>query len=163
MIVRAERLTAENSEGLVVMLIGARVNRWWLMPILWGVSRAMNRMMAELTDDPESGLMSYESFAGRTTLMVQYWRSLDDLHRFAHNKERQHVPAWRRWIKEWGPSGAVGIWHETYIVSPGAYESVYHHMPPFGLGRVGELVVAKGALSTARGRLRSVEGTAAAA
>jgi hypothetical protein len=30
-------------------------------------------------------------------------------------------------------SGDVGIWHETYVVGAGAYESVYSNMPVFGL------------------------------
>ncbi|MEV7185015.1 DUF4188 domain-containing protein [Kitasatospora sp. NPDC093102] len=29
--------------------------------------------------------------------------------------------------------GHVGLWHETYIVPPGGYESIYFDMPPFGL------------------------------
>ena len=49
--------------------------------------------------------------------------------------------------------GAVGIYHETYVVQPGSYECVYHHMPPFGLGRIGPLVPAEGELKTAAGRL----------
>ncbi|WP_422125626.1 monooxygenase family protein [Streptomyces caatingaensis] len=32
--------------------------------------------------------------------------------------------------------GAVGIWHETYVVPAGAYESVYVDMPPAGLAEV---------------------------
>jgi hypothetical protein len=31
----------------------------------------------------------------------------------------------------------VGIWHETYAVSPGTYENIYVNMPPFGLARAG--------------------------
>lgn len=27
----------------------------------------------------------------------------------------------------------VGLWHETYVVPEGGYESVYADMPPFGL------------------------------
>ncbi len=149
----SERVTVSRDEGFVVFLIGARVNRWWQLPVLWGVARAMNRMMAELTSDPDSGLLAYESFGGRTTLMVQYWRSTDDLYRYSKSKQQAHVPAWKRWVKEWGLSGAVGIWHETYVVEPGSYETIYHHMPEFGLGKVGPLVPANGTKTTAHGRL----------
>ncbi len=154
-----ERLTVRPDRGLVVFLIGSRVNHWWQLPILWGVGMAMGRMLRELSADPDSGLLSYESYGGRTTLMVQYWRSIEDLHRYAHAKEREHVSAWRRWAKRWGLGGAVGIWHETYDVAPGSYECVYHHMPKFGLGKVGPLVPATGELATARKRLAlKVEG-----
>lgn len=155
--IRNERLTVRQDEGFVVFLIGARANHWWNLPILWMVGRAMGHMMKELTANPESGLLSFESYGGRTTLAVQYWRSSEHLLRYAKDREKQHVPAWRAWVKKWG-EGAVGIWHETYVVEPGMYECVYHHMPPFGLGKVGPLVAAEGDLKTATGRLESSAG-----
>lgn len=148
-----QRLTVHRREGFVVFLIGARINKWWLLPAVWGVARSFTRMMGELQRDPDSGLLAFESYGGRTTLAVQYWRSLDDLHRYAKDRERSHLPAWKRWVKEWGLGGAVGIWHETYVVEPGSYECVYHHMPPFGLGRVGPRQPATGELHSAAGRL----------
>ncbi|HJL16279.1 MAG TPA: DUF4188 domain-containing protein [Sandaracinaceae bacterium LLY-WYZ-13_1] len=151
--VRSERLTVRPDQDFVVFLIGARINKWWLVPVVWAVALAMGRMMRELERDPDSGLLSHESYGGRTTLAIQYWRSLDDLIRYARDRERAHAPAWRRWVRTWGLSGAVGIWHETYVVRPGSYESLYHHMPPFGLGKVGPLVPAEGELKTARKRL----------
>ncbi len=146
-------MTVDPTASFVVFLIGMRVNRWWMLPAIWGVAAAMTRMMAELARRPESGLLSHESYPGRTTLTVQYWRSLDDLQRYAHAKDRQHVPAWQRWIQRTGLDGAIGIWHETYVIGPGQHESVYVHMPPFGLGRALPRMPAVGALRTARGRL----------
>ena len=160
MSVHHHRLTVPPDQRFVVFLIGARINKWWMVPVVWAVAAAMGRMMRELTNDPESGLLSYENYGGRTTLMVQYWRSVDDLLRYAKSKEQAHTPAWRRWIQSWGLGGAVGIWHETYVIEPGCYECVYHHMPAFGLGKVGPLVDAVGPLKTASGRL--VAGAAAA-
>ncbi|PRQ03437.1 hypothetical protein ENSA5_15980 [Enhygromyxa salina] len=156
MTIHHDRLTVSRDEGFVVFLIGARINKWWLIPVVWAVSAAMGRMMRELTADPDSGLLSHESYTGRTTLMIQYWRSHADLHRYARDKEREHAPAWREWIREWG-RGALGIWHETYVVEPGSYECFYHHMPAFGLGKVGPLVPATGELKTAAGRLAAGE------
>lgn len=149
----AERVTVQREEPFVVFLIGARVNKWWMLPVLWGVARAMSRMMRELQSDPDSGLLAFEAYGGRTTLMLQYWRSLEDLHRYARSREKQHVPAWRRWARSWGLGGAMGIWHETYVAEPGSHESIYHHMPRFGLGKVGPLVPADGELRTAAQRL----------
>lgn len=150
------RLTVRRDEPFVVFLIGMRVTRWWLVPIVWAAATAMGRMLRELVADPGSGLLAFESYGGRTTLMVQYWRSNEHLLRYAHRKDAQHVPAWRQWIQRWG-HGALGIWHETYLIDPGAYECVYHHMPPFGLGKVGPLVPAEGPLKTAAGRLGRAE------
>ena len=154
MTIRKQRLTVQRTEKFVVFLIGARVNHWWNLPVLWAVSRAMNRMLRELARDPDSGLLSFENYGGRTTLMVQYWRSEEDLLRYSRDKEREHASAWREWIRSWG-RGAIGIWHETYVIQPGSYECVYDHMPPFGLGRVGPLVPADGDLRTAAKRLRA--------
>ena len=57
-----------------------------------------------------------------------------------------------------GTDGSVGIWHETYFAKAGAFESVYANMPPFGLGKVGPLVEAKGPYRSAAQRLASGEG-----
>lgn len=162
MTVHPQRLTVPPDQSFVVFLIGARINKWWLVPIVWAIASAMNRMLRQLDADSESGLLSYETYAGRTTLMVQYWRSLEDLQRYARDKEREHVPAWRRWAKRWGFTGAIGIWHETYVVRPGTYEVFYQHMPPFGLGKVGPLIPADGRLRTAAGRLDAGAGAEAA-
>ena len=47
----------------------------------------------------------------------------------------------------------AGIKHD-YIVGEGRHESVYVNMPPFGLGRAGQLVPAKGGKQSAKGRLQ---------
>ena len=49
--------------------------------------------------------------------------------------------------------GDVGIWHETYLVRAGEYETVYSGMPPFGLGKASTLVPASGRRESARGRV----------
>ena len=158
--IHSERMTVHRDEGFVVFLIGARINKWWLMPVVWGVASSFTRMMKELENDPDSGLLAYEGYNGRTTLMVQYWRSEEDLFAYAKDKEKAHVPAWHQWIRDWVMSGAVGIWHETYVVEPGTYECVYQHMPSFGLAKVGPLVPAEGELKTASGRLAAGEALA---
>ncbi|TPV92909.1 MAG: DUF4188 domain-containing protein [Myxococcales bacterium FL481] len=157
-----ERMTVAADRDLVVFLIGARANRWWHLPVVLGTARAMGRMLRELSHDPQSGLLGFESFVGRTIYFVQYWRSAEDLYRYAHRRDKAHVPAWRKWAQSWAKTRAMGIWHETYVVPRGNYECIYHHMPPFGLGRVGELVPATGALHTAAGRMAQGKSTEAA-
>jgi len=49
--------------------------------------------------------------------------------------------------------GDVGIWHETYLVKAGQYESIYSSMPPMELGIAGALQPASGHREAARGRL----------
>jgi GH15 family glucan-1,4-alpha-glucosidase len=91
----------------------------------------------------------------RTTLMTQYWRSMDQLLAYSKSRAAEHLPAWQAFNRSIGTDGSVGIWHETYAVSPGSYESVYVNMPAFGLGRAGTLQPATGDRSSAAGRRRS--------
>ncbi|MCB9689130.1 MAG: DUF4188 domain-containing protein [Alphaproteobacteria bacterium] len=147
------RLTVSPDERFVVFLIGMRVNRPWMVPAIWAIAAGMQRMLGELERNPEAGLLRAESWFGRTTISVQYWRSEEHLLAYAHDKEREHTSTWAAWSKRLGLDGAIGIWHETYVVSPGGYECVYVHMPPFGLGGALPRVPADGPLSTARRRL----------
>lgn len=120
-------------------MIGARINRWWKVHRWWPVLSAMGRMIKELEAKPELGLLGWEQAAGRTSIMVQYWKSLPQLLDYAKARDSQHLPAWREFNRRIGTNGDVGIWHETYVVSKGNYENVYVNMPPFGLGRAGKL------------------------
>lgn len=149
------RMTARMDGEFVVFLIGMRVNRWWKVASWWPVFTAMPRMIAELEQHPEDGFLGCHMYLGHPTLMVQYWRSVEQLNAFATKTDRAHRPAWAAFNRRIGNNGDVGIWHETYRVRPGDYESVYHNMPPFGLGRVGRLEPAEGALATADGRMTS--------
>ena len=149
-----DRVAAELPGEFVVFLIGMRINNPLLVHKWWPVASAMPRMIQELSRQPELGLLHAESWFSRTLLMVQYWRSMEQLLAYATNREAEHLPAWKAFNRSVGTSGAVGIWHETYGVSPGRFESVYVNMPQFGLGKAGSVVPASGHLSSARGRLR---------
>ena len=96
-------------------------------------------------------------FGLRNVMVVQYWRSFEHLEAYARNKDAEHFPNWVRFNKEVGSNGDVGIWHETYRVRAGEYESVYNNMPAYGLGRAGSLVPAAGYRRTAAGRLAGEE------
>jgi hypothetical protein len=85
--------------------------------------------------------------------MVQYWRSMEQLLAYATNRDAEHLPAWKAFNRAVGSRGAVGIWHETYAIAPGRFESVYVNMPQFGLGKAGAVVPASGSRQSARGRL----------
>jgi hypothetical protein len=123
----------------VVFLIGMRVNKPLRIDKWLPVVTAMTRMIAELRAQPTLGLLHAEMWTSRTSIMVQYWRSMDQLLAYAKNKNAQHLPAWRAFNKAVGNNGSVGIWHETYAASPGTYENFYGNMPRFGLGSAGHL------------------------
>ena len=78
---------------------------------------------------------------------------------YAKSRSGAHLPAWREFNRLVGTNGDIGIWHETYRVRSGDYESVYVNMPTFGMGKAGELVEATGRRESAAGRL-AAESTA---
>lgn len=149
-----QRMTAIIDKPVVVFLIGMRINSPLKIHKWWPVAAAMSKMLRELGADPTSGYRSGEMWFGRTTIMVQYWESFDALESYAKNRAQAHLPAWAEFNRLVGNNGDVGIWHETYEVTPGSYECIYHNMPRFGLGKVGKLVEAVNQYAGARGRLR---------
>jgi len=149
-----KRVTAEIEGDFVVFLIGMRINRL-LRPDKWlPVFVAMPRMVRELEARPESGLLGASFYLGspRRPMVVQYWRSFEHLESYARSKDARHWPAWVAFNRRVGSSGDVGIWHETYLVSAGSYDTVYNNMPPLGLGKAGRLVPAAGRKATAASR-----------
>src|SRR3954449_707306 len=153
--IRTGRWTHEYDDGLVVFLIGVRVNRPLAVRRWWPVVSAMPRMLRELQEDPALGLLGVTSTVhGRGSLMVQYWRDLESLLAYAHDAEHAHRPAWgafNRAVRE--SRGAVGIWHETFVVPAGGHESVYVDMPRVGLPLAVGAVPIGSLRETARARL----------
>jgi fumigallin biosynthesis monooxygenase-like protein len=147
------RFTAQCQEPFVVFLIGMRVNR--VFDLRWlRVARAMPLMIAELKRTPNLGLLHAEFFIyWRGVAVVQYWRSFELLHAYAHARDANHLPAWAEFNRRIGTDGSVGIWHETYTVAPGQFESIYGNMPRFGLARAVNHVSVTGILDSARGRI----------
>lgn len=149
------RHTAEvGPQGAVVFLIGMRFNRWWRVDRWWPVFTAMPRMLRHLAADRGSGLLGYHLWFGRTVLVLQYWRSTEDLIAFAADPHAPHATAWREFNRRIAAGGAVGVWHETYAVAPGQLEAVYVNMPRFGLAAATRHVPVGPRTGSARARLR---------
>ncbi|WP_423028903.1 monooxygenase family protein [Undibacterium sp. SXout20W] len=69
-------------------------------------------MLRELYSKPELGFLHHEMGFSRTLIIVQYWRSMDQLMTYAKNKDAAHLPAWKNFNHAIGKTGSVGIWHE---------------------------------------------------
>ena len=152
--VHTDRVTAELEGDFVVFRIGMRINTLWKVHRWLPVVRAMPAMLDELEADPESGLLGYDFKPGiRNQELVQYWRSFEALRDYALDSSRRHAPAIGPTNEQMEESEAVGIWHETYLVRAGEYETVYNNMPEHGLGKVGSLHPATDARRTASDRL----------
>lgn len=154
------RYTAESDEPFVVFLIGMRINSFFALRSWTRVAAAMPPMIAELKRNPALGLLHTEFFFyWRGVATVQYWRSFEHLHAYARARDAAHLPAWTEFNRRIGNNGAVGIWHETYKVERGGYESVYVNMPRFGLGAAARHVSVTARMQSARLRMGKAEGT----
>jgi hypothetical protein len=153
--VNTGRFTHAHTGDVTVFLIGMRFGKPLRVARWWPVFTAMPSMLRHLSTHPESGLLGYQLWPGRTTLLLSYWRTADDLMAFASDAAAPHLEPWRRFNTTIGSDPSVGIWHETYQCHPGDYEAIYVNMPAFGLGKAsGVQPVGKGS-ATAKQRLRA--------
>nr|WP_106784288.1 DUF4188 domain-containing protein [Lysinibacillus timonensis] len=146
------RFTTENDQDIVVFIIGMRINRRLAISKWLPVFTAMPKMIRELYQNKDLGFISMESYFGlRTTVMIQYWRSTEEL--MAYAKGQQHLKAWREFNQKVGNNDAVGIYHETYVVRKGEYESFYGNMPLYGLGKAMKQIPITSKINSAGKRL----------
>lgn len=134
------RFTADYGGDVVVFLIGAQIHKPFRLRQWLPVARAMNAMQEEIASHPEIGCLHIENFGGRRSISVQYWKSFEHLERFARSAEWSHLEAWRKFNRLIRDSGDLGIWHETYLVDAGEFETMYGNMPRFGLAAAGHHV-----------------------
>jgi hypothetical protein len=132
------RYTARIDGDFVVFLIGMRINKLWKLHKWLPVARAMPPMLKTLFKNPDKGMLGARLGWMGGPLVVEYWRSFEELDRFARSSDDPHRPAWHRFNKNIGTSGDVGIWHETFKVHAGDYECLYGNMPRVGLAAAAE-------------------------
>jgi len=152
-----QRMCAEIEGDFVVFLIGMSVNNWWKISDWWPVAMSFPKMIKELEQHKELGYLG--GFSGGFTnpnVNIQYWRSFEQLENYARSTNANHLPAWQNFNKHIRQNGTVGIWHETYLVKAGDYETIYDNIKPFGLGKASKLISVSGKRETARERLSNV-------
>ena len=123
------RWTHAHEGDLTVFLIGMRINALHRPDAWLPTLAAMGPMLAELARDPDSGFLGYRMTLGRRgPVLVQYWRRVDDVYRYATDTGARHRPAWTAFNRRARRvQGAVGVWHETYEVARA--ESIYVALP----------------------------------
>ena len=153
--VKPGRFTAQVDGPFVVVRVGIRVNRFFLFWKWIPTLRATVPLLRALLRVQAPGLLGgftllyWQSSIG----IIQYWRSFDDLERFAHSKESGYHALWSRYQASPGANGSVGLWYEVFSVEPARYEVVYDNTPVIGLAAATEHVPAVGRRETARRRL----------
>lgn len=157
-----ERVSAQIEGDFVVFLIGMRINKWWKLHKWVPTALAMSGMQKELRNMPveQSGCLGTNLISPGMT--VQYWRSFDHLEAYARDTSKKHMPAWAKFNKAAKTArGDVGIWHETFLVKEGCYETLYSGMPRHGLGKASNVLPATGSKTHARGRVFGTDETKA--
>ncbi|MFD0313952.1 DUF4188 domain-containing protein [Streptomyces flavalbus] len=129
---------AAPPEDTVVLLIGLRINKFRMVHRWVPVIASMIPMLIELRKNKEHGFLYSRAWFNRTVIMVQYWRSMDDLMRYSHRVDGRHRTMWAWFNRAVRNDGAVGIFHEAYVVSPDRMHSVYRNMPRFGMAAATE-------------------------
>lgn len=166
MTARLTRVTHAFDGDLVLFLIGMRIHQPWRLDVVGRTFAAMPRMIAELERNrraADEGVAEDLGFLGARYLLdgahpmvLQYWRSTEDLYRYAANPDLTHRPAWKAFYGYAAKAPrAVTIWHETFAVPAGAHESVYGGPARFGLAAIDGVVPISQRGERARERMAS--------
>ena len=124
----------DAEQGGVLFLTGMRINRLRRVRHWLPVLRAMTTMLTSQAKDPDSGVLWSRTWtSGRILMVMQHWRTAEELGAFASDADHPHAAAMRDFNKRLAGTGDVGVWHETYAVSSEATEALYGNMPTFGL------------------------------
>ena len=101
------RVSGEIEGEFVLFLIGVRLNKPWKLnwlPLL-GQCRVCAR---NSTKSPNLGMMHYRvHFGFPNTMVVQYWRSFEQLTAYAQDRIQLHLPAWSAFNKAISNNGDV--------------------------------------------------------
>jgi Domain of unknown function (DUF4188) len=153
--IRTGRWMARRDEPFAVFVFGMRLNRLRGLPrFAWGL-RVLRRILRDLDAHPGRGFLAGQVYwAGRTLVAVQYWESFDALDAWARDHRLPHRKPWQRYLREALGDEAMGLWHETYLASPGNWEGVYVNMPAWGLAAGVDAVEMQATRGSARERLR---------
>lgn len=151
--VKRGRFTARTDGSFVVFVMGVRVNRVFALGSWVGVLLSLRSMLRELRGRPETGFLGGRThFSWREVTLFQYWSSYEDLEKYSRDPDEAHMPGWQKFNRRVRKGGAVGLWHEAYLVEPGCYEAVYADVPVSGLARATEHVPAFGGKESKRRR-----------
>jgi hypothetical protein len=127
------------SQQVVVLHLGVRFNHP-LGPLAPGAKETTAhflRCSEELAKRAEEfGCIGQNMWRGaersshNTLMTVFYFRSVEGLNAFAHDKLHREAWDWvNRYAKETGHTH-IGIFHETFLSAPGGYETIYVNMQP---------------------------------
>ncbi|KAL7926000.1 hypothetical protein ACQKWADRAFT_281492 [Trichoderma austrokoningii] len=128
-------------------------------------------MIVKLTEDKDSGFLGSSSYlcngersTANSSVTCCYFRSVEDIHRFAHSP--QHREAWDWWNNITATHPHLSIMHELYSAPAKGWENIYINNHRSGIANIQRPVIvngkeyqpianaARGPLTTQKGRLR---------
>lgn len=123
------RWTARLDEPFVVLLIGIRINKPWHIHRWLPLVFQMSQMLRELNDNGDPGFLGGQTWFGRTTVLIQYWRSIEELEVYSKAKHKNRTPAWETFNRAVEGTDSVGVYHEFYSIEEGCYDNTFINMP----------------------------------
>jgi hypothetical protein len=151
MALNTDRRTVDLSAfpDLVVIYLGMRVNELRGLKTLLSFGPKISKSVAEQPD----GLFLHENIIFSVLPphlgMRQYWRDFESLERWA--RSLPHKEWWANFVRD---TGGTGFWHELYFMR-GGMEAVYlDAVKPGGFLSFAPAKPARGAMFSARNRLR---------
>ena len=130
-------------QPVVILHLGARINHplGVMAPGAKKVTNYFIQMNQELQNRREEfGFLGGSAWRGNdrgsnnTLLTILYFRSIEGLNAFAHDKI--HREGWN-WFNKWSKeenNNHISIFHEAFCAQPGGYETIYYNAPPVLLG-----------------------------
>lgn len=120
--------------SVAVFMLGFRCNHplGLLAPGFKEVGDGFNQMMKDLHANAEEygllGASDWLSMGERSTsnevLTLMYFRSMEDIHNFAHNN-KAHTDTWKWFNSNVKKMPYISIWHEAYVAPSGSWEGIY--------------------------------------
>jgi hypothetical protein len=146
---RRQTVDLSGYSDLVVIYLGMRAKGLRGVKTLLAYGPRINRAAKAGPD----GLLWHQTFLFSLVPphfgIRQYWRSFDELERWSRSEP--HRTWWQALLRD---AGGTGFWHETYFIR-GGMESIFLDVdPPTGLLTFAPAHEAKGAMFSARRRLR---------
>lgn len=141
------------SQPLVVFHLGARVNHplGLLAPGARELGEHFQAMVSSLNARrDEYGMLHISNWRGQdrntnnVIMIIAYFRSVDDLNRFAHDEVHRKGWDWyHHFVRDTGHRH-LGLFHETFVSRKGDYETIYVDTAPTLLGEANVKVQAEG-------------------
>ena len=128
-----------GGHGLALLIIGLKISH--PLGIFAPGAKETGDLFSSLVEDlnehrGENGWLGGSAARGNENghvFLIGYFKSMDDLHAFAHAPH--HREAWNWWNKNVKNMPHIGVYHEAYDIPAHHWEAVYIQTPKMGLGK----------------------------